>query len=75
MSESSAEEELAAIRAFLDDEVAHDGAEDLSVLERVRDVVNAVESWSKLAVRRLHEIHRLTGAECEHCAKYLGPVT
>ena len=43
----------------------------MSVLERVRDVVFSYEAWSDLAIRRLHEIHRLTNSECVYCSQYL----
>lgn len=71
MSESSAEETLAKITALLDERVQGQEDDDRSVYERVFDVVIAFESWADLAIRRLHEIHRLTGEECDFCSKYL----
>jgi hypothetical protein len=67
----SAEDALAQIRALLDDRVEVEGSEDMTVYERVLDVVQAYELWSDLAIRRLHEIHRLKGQECEFCGKWL----
>ena len=43
----------------------------MTVYERVLDVMLAYELWSDLAIRRLHEIHRLKGQECEFCGKWL----
>jgi hypothetical protein len=48
-----------------------EGSEDMTVYERVLDVMLAYELWSDLAIRRLHEIHRLKGQECEFCGKWL----
>ncbi len=67
----SAEDALAEIRALLDDRVEVEGSEDMTVYERVLDVVKAYEFWSDLAIRRLHEIHRLKGQGCDFCAKWL----
>jgi hypothetical protein len=36
-----------------------EGSEDMTVYERVLDVMLAYELWSDLAIRRLHEIHSL----------------
>jgi hypothetical protein len=67
----SAEDALAQIRALLDDRVEVEGSEDMTVYERVLDVMLAYELWSDLAIRRLHEIHSLKGQECEFCGKWL----
>ena len=76
MSDASAEDQLRAIERLLDDRVGHEGMEGRSVEERVADVIAAFDSWCDLAIRRLHEIHRLRGEECEVCAKYLdGTIT
>ena len=64
---------LAEIERLLDDKVGRQGVEDLTIVQRVADVVAGFESWSDLAIRRLHEIHRLTGEGCEFCEKYLEP--
>ena len=52
------------------DEFDSTGSSD-PLTERVADVIAGFNQWCDLAVRRLHEIHRLTDAECEFCAKYL----
>ena len=71
MADSSAEAALAEIKALLDDRVEVEGSEDMTLYERVLDVVKAYECWSELAIRRLHEIHRLTDQECDFCGKWL----
>ena len=71
MTEPSAEETLAKITALLDERVQPQEDEHLSVYERVFDVIVGFESWADLAIKRLHEIHRLTGEECDFCSKYL----
>jgi hypothetical protein len=71
MVEQSAEEALAAIEGLLEDRVEVDGQEDLTLYQRVLNLVEAYELWSDLAIRRLHEIHQLTGQECDFCAKWL----
>jgi hypothetical protein len=71
MAEQSAEEALAEIRALLDDRVEVEGSDDLTLYERVLDVVASYEAWSELAIRRLHEIHRLKDQECLFCPKWL----
>jgi hypothetical protein len=69
---TDAGDELQRIERLLDERVGRDeGVEDLSVFERVRDVVAAFEAWSDLAIRRLHELHRVQGAECDFCGKWL----
>ncbi len=62
MGLSSAEDAFAEIRALLDERVEVKGAEDMTVYERVLDLVKSHEAWSDLAIRRLHEIHRLKGS-------------
>jgi hypothetical protein len=42
-----------------------------AVGQRVRDLISGFDGWVDLTIRRLHEIHRLIGAECEACGKYL----
>lgn len=68
---TDAADELARIERLLDERVGKQGVEDLSVFERVQDVVKAFESLSDLAVRRLHELHRANGKACDFCAKWL----
>lgn len=63
--------QIREIERLLDERVGRDGVEDLTVVERVADVIAGFDFWSELAIRRLHEIHRLTADECEACAKYL----
>ena len=70
-SEQTAEEQLAEIERLLDDEVGRQNLEDLALVQRVQDVIAGFNSWSDLAIKRLHEIHRLTGEECEFCPKWL----
>jgi hypothetical protein len=71
VDEPSAEEQLAEIERLLDEEVGRQGVEDLSLVQRVRDVIAGFNSWSDLAIKRLHEIHRLQNEECDFCAKWL----
>ncbi len=71
VSNLTAEEQLAQIERLLDDGVGRQNLEDLTLVERVQDVIAAFNSWSELAIKRLHEIHRLTGEECEWCPKWL----
>jgi hypothetical protein len=62
---------VARIRELLDERVDFEGASEMSLVERVRDVISGFDTWSDLAIHRLHEIHRLSGQECEFCAKWL----
>ena len=71
MDELPADETLRRIADLLDERVPVEGSEEMSLDERVRDVVLGLEMWSDLAIRRLHEIHRLSNQECEFCAKWL----
>ena len=69
---SEAEETLGRIAELLEERVTlADDVEEMSVYDRVLDVVEGFEFWSDLAIRRLHEIHRLSAEECEFCAKWL----
>lgn len=43
----------------------------MTLYDRVLDVVVGFEAWSDLAIKRLHEIHRLTDQECDFCPKWL----
>ena len=61
------------IEQLLDEGVGPD--EEMSTVERVQDVIDGFNSWTDLAIKRLHEIHRLTGAECPSCAEYLDAST
>ena len=49
-----------------------EGVEDLAAVQRVAAVIAASEASSDLAAKRLHEIHRLRGEDCQYCAKTLG---
>lgn len=69
--EPTAEEQLAEIERLLDEEVGRQNLEDLTPVERVQDVITGFNSWSDLAIKRLHEIHRLNGEECEFCSKWI----
>ena len=60
-----------AIEHLLDERLGRAGEEDLTLVQRVADVILAFEQWQDLAIRRLHEIHRLTGETCEFCPKWL----
>jgi hypothetical protein len=62
---------LAAIERLLDEGVGREGVEDLSLVQRVQVVTVASNSWSDLAIKRLHQIHQLSGDECEFCSKWL----
>lgn len=70
--EPVAEETLRRIEALLDERVGRENLEDLTLYERVADVVEGFNGWADLAIRRLHEIHRLEGEPCEFCEKWLG---
>lgn len=59
---------LAEIRQMLDD--FDDTNSDQALAQRVADLIAGFDSWCDLAIKRLHEIHRLTGAECPSCGKY-----
>jgi hypothetical protein len=61
------DDELDRIKTLLDARVQVEGSEHMTLYERVLDLIEASEIWSDLAIRRLHEIHRLTGHECESC--------
>jgi hypothetical protein len=67
----SAEEQLAEIERLLDEGVGRENLEDLTLVQRVQDVIAGFNSWSNLAIKRVHEIHRLQDEECEFCATYL----
>jgi hypothetical protein len=69
--ELTPEQQLTAIERLLDEGVGREGLEDLSLIQRVQDVIESFNSWSDLAIKRLHEIHRLQGEECGFCAKWL----
>ena len=73
MPDESSADQLRAIEQLLDERVGRQGLEDLTLFQRVVDVVAAFDFWSELAIRRLHEIHRLTGDDCESCSKHLDP--
>jgi hypothetical protein len=59
------------IEQLLDEGVGRENLEDLTLVPRVQDVIAAYNVWSDLAIKRLHQIHRLTGEECEFCSKWL----
>jgi hypothetical protein len=71
MADPSAEDSLAAIGALLDDRVEVESPEGRTLYERVLELVKSYELWSDLAIRRLHEIHRLKGDECDFCGEWL----
>ncbi len=71
VTKQSAEEQLAEIQRLLDEGVGRQNLEDLTLVQRVQDVIASFNSWSDLAIKRLHEIHRLQGEECEFCANWL----
>jgi len=71
MADPSAEDALAAIGALLDDRVEVESSEGMTLYERVLDLVKSYELWSDLAIRRLHEIHRLKGEECDFCSEWV----
>ena len=75
MVDQDAGDQLAQIERLLDQRVGTDGVEDLTIAERVADVIEAFETWSDLAIKRLHEIHRLIDSECQFCGKYLDDTT
>jgi hypothetical protein len=63
-----AQRTIAEIQRLLD-EFDDTGSED-PLPSRVADLIAGFDSWCDLAIRRLHEIHRLTGAECPSCGRY-----
>jgi len=66
MTEPPPEGVLAEIEALLDERLGTpDADDDLTLVQRVADAINSFEMWMDLAIRRLHEIHRLTANECE----------
>jgi len=71
MEQETAEATLHRIERLLDERVGRENLEDLTLYERVLDVVQGFEAWSDLAIRRLHEIHRLNAEECGLCAAWL----
>ena len=71
VDEANAVEQLAMIERLLDEGVGRQGSEDLTLVQRVEDVIEGFNSWCDLAIKRLHQIHRLNNEECEFCAKYL----
>jgi hypothetical protein len=71
MEQESAEETLRRIEQLLDERIGRVNLEDLTLYQRVLDVVMGFESWSDLAIRRVHEIHRLKAEECDSCARWL----
>jgi len=62
---------LSEIRRLLDDFDSTNADEPLA--SRISDLIAGFDSWTDLAIRRLHEIHRLQGNECESCGKHLDP--
>ncbi|MGN6605442.1 MAG: hypothetical protein ACTHMS_00330 [Jatrophihabitans sp.] len=67
----SPDETLRQIKQLLDDQVPFPGADEMTLLEHVQDLIDGLESWSDLAVKRLHQIHHLSGTQCAACPKYL----
>jgi len=59
------------IERLPDEGVGRQGSEDLTLVQRVQDVIEGCNSWCDLAINRLHQIHRLNNEECEFCANYL----
>ena len=55
----------------LSDDCERQNLDDLTLVQRVEDVIAGFNSWSDLAIKRLHEIHRLQGEECEFCSKWI----
>jgi len=53
VSDPTAEEQLAEIERLLDDGVGRQNLEDLTLVQRVQDVIAAFNSWSDLAIKRL----------------------
>ena len=72
MSEISGEDArrtLSEIKRLLDE--FDDSSSEAPLASRVADLISGFDSFCDLAIKRLHEIHRLTGAECPSCGKYL----
>ena len=70
MADPTPEHQLAEISRRLDEGVGEDDAGH-SVVDRVQDVIDGFNQWTNLAIKRLHQIHRLQGEECGSCAVYL----
>jgi hypothetical protein len=71
VDEPSAEEQLRQVEGLLDEGVGREGVEDLTLVERVADVIEGFKAWTDLAIRRLHELHRSSYKECPLCSKWL----
>jgi hypothetical protein len=71
MEQDSAEATLRRIQQLLDERIGRENTEGMTLYERVVDVVAGFESWSDLAIRRVHEIHRLKAEDCDFCPKWL----
>ena len=67
-SGEAARRTIAEIKRLLDDFDSTNSEDPLP--GRVSDLIAGFDSWCNLAINRLHEIHRLTGAECPSCEKY-----
>ena len=68
---SEADLRLAEIERLLDEGVGRQNLGDLTLVQRVQDVIKGFNLGNDLAMKRLHEIHRLTGEECEFCVEWL----
>jgi hypothetical protein len=71
MTERDPQAILTEIERLLDERIGRPEGDDLTLVQRVADVILSFETWSDLAIRRLHEIHRLSGAECQFCSEWL----
>ncbi len=75
VTEPTAEAQLAEIERLLDEGVGPQNIEDLTIAQRVQDVIEGFNIWTDLAIKRLHEIHRLQGQECEFCSKWIDGIS
>ncbi len=75
VTKPTAEAQLAEIERLLDEGVGRENVEDLTIAQRVQDVIMGFNGWTDLAIKRLHEIHRLQGQECEFCSKWIDGIS
>jgi len=71
MDDEAATETVARITRLLDERVQTQDGDSRPLYDRVLDVVVGMEGWADLAIKRLHEIHRLSNEECDLCARWL----
>ena len=68
-TDEDAQRTVAEIQRLLDEFDDTNSAEPIA--SRVSELIAGFDSWCILAIKRLHEIHRLNDAECPSCGRYL----